>query len=129
MRKRVVQKNGECNVSPSNVAKRRRRYLQDIFTTLVDIQINDTHILTVLSLFLVAALTVAVDPASVRHVIHQLVASIRSGVVGHRLLARGPPAAPPPRPASRLQVSYKFGNPSVLGRISAMSLGVIRRFY
>ncbi|XP_071518910.1 ATP-sensitive inward rectifier potassium channel 12-like isoform X2 [Panulirus ornatus] len=38
MRKRVVQKNGECNVSPSNVAKRRRRYLQDIFTTLVDIQ-------------------------------------------------------------------------------------------
>ncbi|KAK8740777.1 hypothetical protein OTU49_002691 [Cherax quadricarinatus] len=40
MRKRVVQKNGECNVSPSNVAKRRRRYLQDIFTTLVDIQVD-----------------------------------------------------------------------------------------
>ncbi|XP_068247370.1 ATP-sensitive inward rectifier potassium channel 12-like [Palaemon carinicauda] len=38
LRKRVVQKNGECNVTPSNVAKRRRRYLQDIFTTLVDVQ-------------------------------------------------------------------------------------------
>ncbi|KAK7081684.1 Inward rectifier potassium channel activity protein [Halocaridina rubra] len=38
LRKRVVQKNGECNVCPSNVAKRRRRYLQDIFTTLVDVQ-------------------------------------------------------------------------------------------
>ncbi|XP_042884249.1 G protein-activated inward rectifier potassium channel 3-like isoform X1 [Penaeus japonicus] len=37
-RKRVVQKSGECNVTPSNVAKRRRRYLQDIFTTLVDVQ-------------------------------------------------------------------------------------------
>ena len=39
MRKRVVQKNGECNVTQTNVAKRRRRYLQDIFTTLVDIKV------------------------------------------------------------------------------------------
>uniref|UniRef100_A0A6A7G0Q8 Inward rectifier potassium channel n=1 Tax=Hirondellea gigas TaxID=1518452 RepID=A0A6A7G0Q8_9CRUS len=38
VRKRIVQKNGECNVSVANVAKRRRRYLQDIFTTLVDIK-------------------------------------------------------------------------------------------
>lgn len=38
MRKRVVMKNGECNVVQSNVAKRRRRYLADIFTTMVDIQ-------------------------------------------------------------------------------------------
>ncbi|XP_017859967.1 PREDICTED: inward rectifier potassium channel 2 isoform X1 [Drosophila arizonae] len=38
MRKRVVFKHGECNVVQGNVAKRRRRYLQDIFTTLVDAQ-------------------------------------------------------------------------------------------
>lgn len=38
MRKRVVFKGGECNVLQANVAKRRRRYLQDIFTTLVDAQ-------------------------------------------------------------------------------------------
>ena len=57
-----------------------------------------------------AALTVAVDPASVRHVVHQFVASVRPGVVDYRLHTRGPPAAPPPRPASRLEVSsYKCG--------------------
>nr|CAD7463722.1 unnamed protein product [Timema tahoe] len=38
MRKRVVFKNGDCNVVQGRVAKRRRRYLQDIFTTLVDAQ-------------------------------------------------------------------------------------------
>uniref|UniRef100_T1JKB6 Uncharacterized protein n=1 Tax=Strigamia maritima TaxID=126957 RepID=T1JKB6_STRMM len=38
MRKRVVFKNGDCNVVQQNVAKRRRRYLADIFTTMVDIQ-------------------------------------------------------------------------------------------
>ncbi|XP_032595677.1 inward rectifier potassium channel 2 isoform X1 [Drosophila grimshawi] len=38
VRKRVVFKHGECNVVQGNVAKRRRRYLQDIFTTLVDAQ-------------------------------------------------------------------------------------------
>ncbi|XP_050302286.1 G protein-activated inward rectifier potassium channel 3-like isoform X2 [Anthonomus grandis grandis] len=38
IRKRVVFKNGECNVVQGNVAKRRRKYLQDIFTTLVDAQ-------------------------------------------------------------------------------------------
>ncbi|XP_049817987.1 G protein-activated inward rectifier potassium channel 3 isoform X5 [Aethina tumida] len=37
-RKRVVFKHGDCNVVQGNVAKRRRRYLQDIFTTLVDAQ-------------------------------------------------------------------------------------------
>lgn len=37
-RRRVVFKGGDCNVTQSNVAKRRRRYLQDIFTTLVDAQ-------------------------------------------------------------------------------------------
>lgn len=38
MRKRVVFKNGDCNVVQQNVAKRKRRYLADIFTTMVDIQ-------------------------------------------------------------------------------------------
>ncbi|XP_051171177.1 inward rectifier potassium channel 2-like isoform X1 [Leptopilina boulardi] len=38
LRKRVVFKHGDCNVVQGNVAKRRRRYLQDIFTTLVDAQ-------------------------------------------------------------------------------------------
>nr|XP_040228779.2 G protein-activated inward rectifier potassium channel 3-like isoform X2 [Anopheles coluzzii] len=38
IRKRVIFKQGDCNVIQGNVAKRRRRYLQDIFTTLVDIQ-------------------------------------------------------------------------------------------
>lgn len=38
MRKRVVFKNGDCNVVQQNVAKRKRRYLADIFTTLIDIQ-------------------------------------------------------------------------------------------
>jgi potassium inwardly-rectifying channel subfamily J len=38
MRRRVVFKSGECNVLQSRVAQRRLRYLQDIFTTLVDIK-------------------------------------------------------------------------------------------
>ncbi|XP_075146814.1 inwardly rectifying potassium channel 1 isoform X1 [Haematobia irritans] len=38
IRKRVIFKHGDCNVVQGNVAKRRRRYLQDIFTTLVDAQ-------------------------------------------------------------------------------------------
>ncbi|KAJ1528100.1 hypothetical protein ONE63_008016 [Megalurothrips usitatus] len=37
-RKRVIFKHGDVNVVQGNVAKRRRRYLQDIFTTLVDAQ-------------------------------------------------------------------------------------------
>ncbi|XP_037050300.1 G protein-activated inward rectifier potassium channel 3 isoform X2 [Bradysia coprophila] len=38
IRKRVIFKHGDCNVVQGNVAKRRRRYMQDIFTTLVDAQ-------------------------------------------------------------------------------------------
>ncbi|XP_074647428.1 G protein-activated inward rectifier potassium channel 3-like isoform X2 [Tubulanus polymorphus] len=38
MRRRLVYKNGECNISHTNIKKRRRRYLADIFTTLVDIK-------------------------------------------------------------------------------------------
>ncbi|GFR04202.1 ATP-sensitive inward rectifier potassium channel 12 [Trichonephila clavata] len=37
-RKRVIQKNGNVNLSKEHVSKRRQRFLQDIFTTLVDIQ-------------------------------------------------------------------------------------------
>src|SRR6218665_1007271 len=35
---RLVQKNGECNVTIHNVMKRNRKYLVDIFTTLVDMK-------------------------------------------------------------------------------------------
>ena len=38
MRRRLVHKNGECNISHANIKKRRQRYLADIFTTLVDIK-------------------------------------------------------------------------------------------
>jgi len=39
MRKRVVFKNGDCNLHPVNISKRRRKYLADIFVTLVDLQV------------------------------------------------------------------------------------------
>lgn len=38
MRKRAVFKNGDCNILQSRISRRRLRYLQDIFTTLVDSQ-------------------------------------------------------------------------------------------
>ncbi|XP_076445681.1 G protein-activated inward rectifier potassium channel 3-like isoform X1 [Babylonia areolata] len=38
MRRRLVYKNGEVNITQTNIRKRRRRYLADIFTTLVDIK-------------------------------------------------------------------------------------------
>ncbi|XP_055547497.1 G protein-activated inward rectifier potassium channel 3-like isoform X2 [Wyeomyia smithii] len=37
-RKRAILKNGECNISTSKVSQQRLRFLQDIFTTLVDAQ-------------------------------------------------------------------------------------------
>ena len=52
VRKRVVMKNGECNVVQTNVAKRRRRYLADIFTTMVDIQWRWTVLIFTLSFML-----------------------------------------------------------------------------
>lgn len=36
IRKRVIFKNGEYNVLQTRIAKRRLKFLQDIFTTLVD---------------------------------------------------------------------------------------------
>lgn len=41
MRKRVVFKNGDCNLHPTNISKRRRKYLADIFVTLVDLQVRN----------------------------------------------------------------------------------------
>lgn len=38
IRKRVILKNGNVNLSPEHVDKRGRRYLQDMFTTMVDIR-------------------------------------------------------------------------------------------
>ena len=38
IRKRVIHKNGNVNLSPEHVDKRHRRYLQDMFTTMVDIR-------------------------------------------------------------------------------------------
>src|SRR5688572_30444462 len=37
-KRRLVQKNGECNVRSRNVMKRKRKYIVDIFTTLVDMR-------------------------------------------------------------------------------------------
>ncbi|XP_034934047.1 G protein-activated inward rectifier potassium channel 3-like isoform X2 [Chelonus insularis] len=38
IRRRVVLKNGECNILQSRISRRSLRFLQDIFTTLVDTQ-------------------------------------------------------------------------------------------
>ncbi|PSN50742.1 hypothetical protein C0J52_01202 [Blattella germanica] len=52
LRRRVVLKSGECNVVQSRVAQRRLRYLQDIFTTLVDTQWRWTLLVFALSFIL-----------------------------------------------------------------------------
>ncbi|XP_044731658.1 ATP-sensitive inward rectifier potassium channel 11-like isoform X2 [Chrysoperla carnea] len=38
IRKRAIFKNGDCNILQSRISRRRLRFLQDIFTTLVDTQ-------------------------------------------------------------------------------------------
>lgn len=43
--RRLVFKNGECNISHVNIKKRKRRFLADIFTTLVDIKWRYTLLL------------------------------------------------------------------------------------
>jgi hypothetical protein len=35
-KRRVVEKNGEPNVQYKNISERRRRYISDFYTTLVD---------------------------------------------------------------------------------------------
>lgn len=41
MRKRVVFKNGDTNLHQTNISKRRRKYLADLFITLVDLQVRE----------------------------------------------------------------------------------------
>jgi len=52
LRRRAVFKNGEYNVIQTHVSKRRRKYLQDLFTTLVDIQWRWTIFVFALSFLL-----------------------------------------------------------------------------
>lgn len=52
LRRRAVNKNGDCNVIQKNLAKRRLRFLQDIFTTLVDSQWRWTLLAFALSFIL-----------------------------------------------------------------------------
>ncbi|XP_046660931.1 ATP-sensitive inward rectifier potassium channel 12-like isoform X3 [Homalodisca vitripennis] len=58
LRRRAVFKNGEYNVIQTHVSKRRRKYLQDLFTTLVDIQWRWTILVFALS-FLMSWFTFA----------------------------------------------------------------------
>nr|XP_008201491.1 PREDICTED: ATP-sensitive inward rectifier potassium channel 12 isoform X1 [Tribolium castaneum] len=51
IRRRAVFKNGDCNVLQSRISKRGLRFLQDIFTTLVDIQWRWTLIIFALAFF------------------------------------------------------------------------------
>lgn len=52
IRRRVILKNGECNIVQSKLSKRRIRFLQDIFTTLVDSQWRWTLLVFALSFIL-----------------------------------------------------------------------------
>lgn len=52
LRRRAVLKNGDCNVLQSRISKRSLRFLQDIFTTLVDTQWRWTLMCFILSFFL-----------------------------------------------------------------------------
>ncbi|KAK4874589.1 hypothetical protein RN001_013949 [Aquatica leii] len=52
VKRRAVFKNGDCNILHSRIAKHRIKFLQDIFTTLVDTQWRWTLIIFALSFFL-----------------------------------------------------------------------------
>ncbi|XP_071051776.1 G protein-activated inward rectifier potassium channel 3-like isoform X2 [Onthophagus taurus] len=52
VKKRAILKNGECNILQSRIKKRRLKFLQDIFTTLVDAQWRWTLIIFALSFLL-----------------------------------------------------------------------------
>ncbi|KAL0123022.1 hypothetical protein PUN28_007569 [Cardiocondyla obscurior] len=52
LRRRAVLKNGDCNVLQSRISQRRLRFLQDIFTTLVDTQWRWTLLCFILSFIL-----------------------------------------------------------------------------
>lgn len=59
VRRRAILKNGDCNILQSRISKHRLRFLQDIFTTLVDSQWRWTLIAFALS-FLLSWLAFAV---------------------------------------------------------------------
>ena len=50
--KRLVLKNGECNITLANISRRHLRYLTDIFTTLVEIKWRYTLLLFTLAFVL-----------------------------------------------------------------------------
>ena len=50
--KRLFFKNGNINISRSNIQKRRRRYLTDIFTTLIDLKWRYNIIVFLLGFFI-----------------------------------------------------------------------------
>lgn len=50
--KRLFFKNGNINISRSNIDKRRRRYLTDIFTTLIDLKWRYNIIVFLLGFFI-----------------------------------------------------------------------------
>ncbi|XP_011341259.1 uncharacterized protein LOC105281618 isoform X3 [Ooceraea biroi] len=52
LRRRAVLKNGDCNVLQSRISRRSLRFLQDIFTTLVDTQWRWTLLCFIMSFFL-----------------------------------------------------------------------------
>ncbi|CAG9584733.1 unnamed protein product [Danaus chrysippus] len=51
-RRRAILKNGECNILKSKISQRRLRFLQDMFTTLVDAQWRWTLLIFTLSFIL-----------------------------------------------------------------------------
>jgi len=52
LRKRIVSKRGNINVGKTKVSKRKRKYLNDIFNTMLDLQWRYVHIVFLLSFFL-----------------------------------------------------------------------------
>ena len=51
-RRRVVEKSGDPNIQYKNISKRRRKYLSDLFTTLVDSSWIETLLLFATSFYL-----------------------------------------------------------------------------
>jgi len=84
-------KNGECNVVQSNVAKRRRRYLADIFTTMV-ISINFLLLSSYLIFIFVnkGGHSVALDGFDLHGQLHSQLARFCRTLVAYLLHARGP---------------------------------------
>lgn len=50
--RRLVQKSGDCNVAAKNVTKRKRKFLADLFTTMVDLRWR-WHIVAFVAVFVV----------------------------------------------------------------------------